>query len=566
MNNEKRIWWKEAVVYQIYPRSFADSNGDGIGDLNGITAHLDYLKNLGVDVIWLSPIYASPNRDNGYDISDYQAIMKEFGTMADFDRMLAGIHARGMKLVMDLVANHTSDQHTWFVESRKGRDNPFRDYYIWQDGAAGGPPNNWGSCFSGSAWEKDKASGQYYLHLFTKQQPDLNWANPHVRRSIYDMMRWWCNKGVDGWRMDVISMIGKENFHDGPRAPGALYGSFEPSCQHTETTHRYLREMRREVLSRYNLLTVGEAGGTTDSAIRYAGEDGSELDMIFSFEHNDGLSDHTELGKWSDHGAPLPEVRAAFNRWQTALQGRAWNTVYLGNHDQPRQVSRYGNDSELFRVRSAKMLATMIHMMRGTPYVYQGEELGMTNIYFTSVDQYEDVEVHNAWKQWVESGRVHGQDMLRWFARIARDNARTPMQWNTEKHAGFTTGTPWLPVNRNYLLINAADQLADPDSVYHYYRKLIALRHTHDIIVYGEFIPLLEDDPDVYAFARVLDGARLTVFLNWTERTVACPMLAQQPGEELISNYPAHKPGALHPYEAVVFLKKETGTSASGAR
>ena len=556
MNNEKRRWWKESVVYQIYPRSFADSNGDGIGDLNGITAHLDYLKNLGIDVIWVSPVYASPNHDNGYDISDYRAIMKEFGTMEDFDRMLQEIHARGMKLVMDLVANHSSNEHAWFVESRKSKDNPYRDYYIWQDGKDGHEPNNWGSCFSGSAWEKDEASGQYYLHLFTREQPDLNWANPAVRQGVFDMMRWWCEKGVDGWRMDVIGMIGKENYNDGPVAPGALYGDFGPSCMHTETTHRYLQEMRREVLDHYDLLTVGEAGGTTESAIRYANEDGSELDMIFSFEHNDGLNDGTELGKWSDHGAPLKDVRKAMNRWQLELQGKAWNTVYLGNHDQPRQVSRYGNYSELFRARSAKMLATLIHMMRGTPYVYQGEELGMTNIYFTDVSQYDDVEVHNAWRQWVETGRVDGQDMLRYFARIARDNARTPMQWNTEKNAGFTTGTPWLPVNRNYLLINAEDQEKDPDSVYHYYRKLIALRHKYDIIVYGRFIPLLEEDENVYAFARELDGQRLTVLLNWTDRTVPCEMAGESSGEELISNYPTHQSGKLQPYEARVILNK----------
>ena len=556
MDNEKRVWWKEAVVYQIYPRSFADSNGDGIGDLNGITAHLDYLKDLGIDVIWVSPVYPSPNHDNGYDISDYRGIMKDFGTMEDFDRMLEGIHSRGMKLVMDLVVNHTSDEHPWFVESRKGKDSPYRDYYIWRDGEGDNPPSNWGSCFSGSAWEKDEASGQYYLHLFTKQQPDLNWANPAVRREVYDMMRWWCDRGVDGWRMDVISMIGKENFQDGPVAPGALYGDFAPSCQHTETTHRYLQEMRREVLDRYDLLTVGEAGGTTDSAVLYAGEDGRELNMIFSFEHNDGLNDGTELGKWSDHGAPLSDVRRAMNRWQTALQGKAWNTVYLGNHDQPRQVSRYGCDSKLFRAVSAKMLATMIHTMRGTPYVYQGEELGMTNIYFTSLDQYQDVEVHNAWRQWVESGRVDGQDMLRYFARIARDNARTPMQWNREKHAGFTTGTPWLPVNKNYLLINAEDQVQDPDSIYHYYRKLIQLRHTYDIIVYGSFEPLLPDDPEVYAYERVLDGRKLTVVLNWTDHTVSCPMAGEDHGTELISNYPAHKKGSLQPYEARVWLSR----------
>ena len=556
MSTEKKAWWKEAVVYQIYPRSFADSNGDGIGDLNGITAHLDYLKNLGVDVIWCSPFFASPNHDNGYDISDYRAIMKEFGTMEDFDRMLTEIHARGMKLVMDLVANHSSDEHKWFVESRKGKDNPYRDYYIWRDGVNGGPPNNWGSCFSGSAWEYDEASGQYYLHLFTKEQPDLNWANPKVRDGIFNMMCWWCDKGVDGFRMDVIGMIGKESFEDGPVQPGALYGDFAPFCMHTPTTHAYLQEMRRRVLDKYDLLTVGETSGNTDNALQYANNEGTELNMVFGFEHNDGLNDGTELGKWSDHGAPLKDVRAAFNRWQTSLQGKAWNTVYLGNHDQPRQVSRYGNDSELFRARSAKMLATMIHMMRGTPYVYQGEELGMTNAYFTDVSQYDDVEVHNAWRQWVESGKVDGQDMLRYFARIARDNARTPMQWNREKHAGFTTGTPWLPVNGNYPWINAEDEEKDPDSVYNYYRKLIALRHTHDIIVYGSFEPLMEDSDQVYAFRRVLEGQELTVILNWTEKKVACDLADRLAGEELISNYPTHQAGILQPYEARVILSE----------
>ena len=552
MYEEKKAWWKEAVVYQIYPRSFADSNGDGIGDLNGITAHLDYLKNLGVDVIWCSPIFASPNHDNGYDISDYYAIMKEFGTMADFDRLLAEVHARGMKLVMDLVANHSSNEHAWFVESRKGKDNPYRDYYIWQDGKNDGPPNNWGSCFSGSAWEYDEVSGQYYLHLFTKEQPDLNWANPKVRDGIFNMMCWWCDKGIDGFRMDVIGMIGKENFNDGPIAPGALYGDFAPSCQHTETTHKYLREMRQRVLNKYDLLTVGETSGAIENVLRYANEDGSELNMVFTFDHNDGLNDRTELGKWSDHGAPLKDVRATMNSWQTALQGKAWGTVYLGNHDQPRQVSRYGNDSELFRAVSAKMLATLIHTLRGTPYVYQGEELGMTNIYFTSIDQYQDVENHNAWKQWVESGRVDAQDMLRYFARISRDNARTPMQWNTEKNAGFTTGTPWLPVNRNYLLINAADQVNDPDSVYNYYKKLIALRHRYPVIVYGRFVPLLEDDPNVWAYRREYEGATLTVALNWTDKKPPCTLMDETPGEILISNYPTHQQGVLQPYEAIV--------------
>ena len=555
--NEERAWWKEAVVYQIYPRSFADSNGDGIGDLNGITAHLDYLKLLGVDVIWISPFYRSPNDDNGYDISDYRDIMEEFGTMADFDRMLEGIHQRGMKLVIDLVSNHTSDEHPWFVESRKSRDNPYRDYYIWKDSRDGKEPNNWGSCFSGSAWEYDKATDQWYLHLFSRKQPDLNWANPKVRDEIFDMMTWWCDKGVDGFRMDVIGMIGKENYNDGPVDPGALYGSFVPSCQHTPTTHRYLREMRQRVLSRYDLLTVGEAGGNVDQAVPYASLDGSELNMIFSFEHNDGLNDGTEMGKWSDHGAPLREVREILNRWQLALYGKCWNSVYLSNHDQPRQVSRYGNDSPLFRVRSAKMLATLIHMMHGTPYIYNGEELGMTNIYFNRLEDYRDVEVFNAWKQWVESGRVHPEDMLRWFARISRDNARTPMQWDRSDNAGFTSGTPWIKVNPNYLEVNAADEVRDPDSVFNYYRKLIALRHTHDVIVYGSFEPLLEEDEQVYAYRRKLDGQVLTVLCNWTEKTAPCALADSLRGEELISNYASHKAGCLLPYEARVILGTE---------
>ena len=555
--NEKRAWWKEAVVYQIYPRSFQDTNGDGVGDLNGITKRLDYLKNLGVDVIWVSPFYPSPNYDNGYDISDYRGIHPEFGTMEDFDRMLQGIHERGMKLVIDLVVNHTSWDHPFFVESRKSKDNPYRDYYIWRDGNNGGPPNNWGSCFSGSAWQYDEATDQYYLHLFTPQQPDLNWANPEVRDRVFDMMTWWCDKGIDGFRMDVIGMIGKENFNDGAVPPGGLYGSFEKSCQHTETTHRYLREMRERVLDKYDLLTVGEAGGTVEQGIRYASLDEKELNMIFSFEHNDGLNDGTELGKWSDHGAPLKEVREIMNRWQLGLIGKAWNSVYLSNHDQPRQVSRYGNDSPLFRVRSAKMLATLIHMMHGTPYIYNGEELGMTNAYFTRLSDYQDVEVHNAWKQWVESGRVHPEDMMRYFARIARDNARTPMQWDESPNAGFTTGTPWLAVNRNYLMINAADEVDDPDSVYNYYKELIRLRHTHDVIVYGSFEPLLNDDENVYAYRRVLDGTVLTVLCNWTDRTVPCGLKEEAPGDILISNYALHKEGVLQPYEAIVKLGKE---------
>ena len=551
-SGEQRKWWKEAVVYQIYPRSFADSNGDGIGDLNGITAHLDYLKELGVDALWLSPVYASPNDDNGYDISDYQAIMPEFGTMADFDRLLHETHARGMKLIMDLVVNHTSDEHRWFVESRSSRDNPYRDYYIWKDPVDGHAPNNWGSCFSGSAWEWDEKTGQYYLHLFSKKQPDLNWANPAVRQEVYAMMRWWCDKGVDGFRMDVIGSIGKTDFLDGPMAPGALFASYDRSCCNTELTHAYLREMHREVLGHYDLLTVGETDATWEQAVRYTSNNGEdELASVFFFEHTN-LHGDAQLGKFNDHPADMPSLRAALNHWQLDVQGKGWNGIFLSNHDQPRHLSRFGNDAPLWRVRSAKMLATLLHMLRGTPYVYQGEELGMINAGFTDISQYRDVESLNAWKQWVESGLVDGENMLRYFALRGRDNARTPMQWKNAPNAGFTTGTPWISCQRNYSEINAEDAQADPDSVYHYYRRLIALRHQYDVIVYGAFAPLAEDNRQVYAYERRLGDQVLTVACNFTDQVVPFAM----EGEELICSYPRHREGSLYPYEARVTLRR----------
>lgn len=554
--SETQAWWKEAVVYQVYPRSFADSNGDGIGDLNGVTAHLPYLQTLGVDVIWLSPVYASPNDDNGYDISDYQAIMPEFGTMEDFDRLLAETHRLGMKLVMDLVSNHTSDEHRWFVESRKSKDNPYRDYYIWRDGQGDNPPNNWGGVFSGSAWQKDEATGQYYLHLFSRKQPDLNWANSKVRDEIFTMMEWWCQKGVDGFRMDVIGSIGKESYEDGTIAPGGLYGDFNPYCVNTPTTHRYLQEMNQRVLSKHDLFTVGETSEVTPAdACKFAAEDRNELRMVFQFEHV-SLCGNGALGKWSDDTPALPALRKVLNRWQTELEGKAWNSLYLNNHDQPRSVSRFGNDSPLFRERSAKMLATLIHMMKGTPYVYQGEELGMTNICFKKLEDYRDVEVFNAWKQWVDSGIVDGEDMLRYFARVSRDNARTPMQWSREQGAGFTTGEPWIRLNPNYIAINAQDQLNDPDSVFHYYQKLIALRHKHPIIVYGRFVPLLENDEHVYAYQRRLDGETLTVACNFSSSKAPCTLFDHAPGQELISNYSTHQQGVLQPYEARVLLHR----------
>ena len=555
MAEEKKAWWKEAVIYQIYPRSFADSNSDGIGDLNGITAHLDYLETLGIDVIWLSPVYKSPNDDNGYDISDYRDIMDDFGTMEDFDRLLAEAHRHHIKIVMDLVVNHTSDEHAWFIESRSSKDNPHRDYYIWKEPKNGKEPNNWGSCFGGSAWELDERTGMYYLHCFSKKQPDLNWENPKVRDEVFDMMNWWCEKGIDGFRMDVISMISKDqSYPDGPVEDG-LYGSFGPYVCNGPRVHEFLQEMNNRVLSHYDLLTVGEAAGVTiDEAKKYANSDGTELGMVFQFEHVDLVK--SPIGKWTDQKPQLTDFRRVMNKWQYELEGKAWNSLFLDNHDQPRVVSRFGNDSEAYRVISAKMLATCLHMMKGTPYIYQGEELGMTNVYFDKLEDYRDIESINAFHQYVDNGLVKAEDMMRYLKEISRDNARTPMQWDDSKNAGFTDGTPWINVNPNYKEINAKAAVADPNSVFHYYQELIKLRHTLPIIVYGKFQGLLEDSETIYAYNRLLDGQVLTVTCNFTDQEQDCTLFDDLAGEELISNYKEHKTGKLQPYEARVILHK----------
>lgn len=555
MTEEKKAWWKEAVIYQIYPRSFADSNGDGIGDLNGITAHLDYLETLGIDVIWLSPVYKSPNDDNGYDISDYRDIMDDFGTMEDFDRLLAEAHRHHIRIVMDLVVNHTSDEHAWFIESRSSRDNPHRDYYIWKEPKDGKEPNNWGAWFGGSAWELDEHTGMYYLHCFSRKQPDLNWENPKVRDEVFDMMNWWCEKGIDGFRMDVISMISKDpSFPDGPVEDG-LYGSLAPYVCNGPHVHEYLQEMNRRVLSHYDLLTVGEAAGVTiEEAQKYANNDGTELGMVFQFEHVDLI--RGPIGKWSDQKPKLRDFRRVMNKWQYELEGKAWNSLFLDNHDQPRVVSRFANDSEQYRVVSAKMIATCLHMLKGTPYVYQGEELGMTNAYFDRLEDYRDIESINAFHQYVDSGLVTAEDMMRYLKEISRDNARTPMQWDDSRNAGFTTGTPWINVNPNYPKINAQAAVADPDSVFHYYQELIRLRHTLPVIVYGKFEGLLEDSETIYAYRRLLDGQVLTVACNFTDQEQACDLCEDPAARELISNYKTHKTGTLQPYEARVILQK----------
>ena len=558
---EKR-WWKESVVYQIYPRSFCDSNGDGIGDLNGITSKLDYLKELGVDVIWLSPVYKSPNDDNGYDISDYQDIMDEFGTMEDFNRMLATAHEKGIKIMMDLVVNHTSDEHKWFIESRKSTDNPYRDYYIWRPAKEDGSlPNNWGSCFSGPAWEYDKTTDMYFLHLFSKKQPDLNWDNPVVRQEVFDMMNWWLEKGVDGFRMDVISLISKEQPELPDKEPGINgYATFNVSANGPHV-HEYLQEMRQKALNNADTITVGECSGVTlEEAKKYARSDEKELNMVFQFEHMDVDSDE-KAGKWTTRKMDLRDLKKILTRWQKGLQDIAWNSLYWENHDQPRSVSRFGNDSDEYREISAKMLATCIHMMQGTPYVYQGEELGMTNCPFNTLENFRDLESINAFHELTEQGKMTEEEMMAAIGYKGRDNARTPMQWDDSANAGFSgaDATPWIMVNPNYTKINAKDQVSREDSVFKYYQKLIKLRHESDLIVYGTYDLILDDDKDIYAYIRTLGDEKLIVYCNFSENTREVELPEEfTDGKILISNYNDAKVSekiTLRPYEAIVIQK-----------
>lgn len=556
--NEK--WWKNAVVYQIYPRSFKDSNGDGIGDLEGIYEKLDYLAELGIDVIWMSPVYKSPNDDNGYDISDYQDIMDDFGTMDDFDRVLAKAHSLNIKIMMDIVVNHTSDEHKWFIESKKSKDNPYHDYYMWADpDKNGNPPNRWESCFSGSAWEYVESVGQFYLHSFSRKQPDLNWDNPKVREEVFKMMTWWCDKGIDGFRMDVISMISKyPGLPDGPENGNGYTGN--TSCD-GPNIHKYLREMNEKVLSKYRLITVGECPGVNaEQAKKYANIDGSELDMIFQFEHVSGSAlKPCHHGKWDGEAMTMPELRANFTKWQKDLEGCAWNSLFLSNHDQPRCVSRFGNDSEQYRELSAKMLATMTHFQKGTPYVYQGEELGMTNAYMENIADYRDIESLNAYKELTTKENIPAKTVMGYIKAVGRDNARTPMQWDASDNGGFTSGTPWLQVNKNYKTINAAAQVNDPDSVFAYYKKLIALRHTNEVMVNGVYDVLIPDHPQIYAYTRTLGDKQLLVLCNDSDTNVAIPAELQEKIHAakniLIQNYKDKDESTLRPYEAVVYAR-----------
>lgn len=558
-----KAWWKESVVYQIYPRSFNDSNGDGVGDIKGITQKLDHLSDLGIDVIWLSPVYKSPNDDNGYDISDYRAIMDEFGTMADFDEMLEEAHKRNIKIMMDLVVNHTSDEHAWFMESRSSKDSKYRDYYIWRPGKDGQPPNNWGSFFGGSAWEYDAETGEYYLHLFSKKQPDLNWEHPDLRSDVYDMMNFWLDKGVNGFRMDVVNFISKDQRLLDGQVNETGYGDGGPHFINGPRIHEFLHEMNQKVLAGHDTITVGEMPNVgIEEAKRYTGFEREELNMVFHFEHVDVGNGH--LGKWTPQPWKLTDLKRIFTKWQEGLEENGWNSLYWSNHDQPRAISRFGNDSEEYRVISGKMLATCLHMLKGTPYIFQGEEIGMTNIKFEDINDYRDIESLNAYRDYTTGKILTPEEVMKAIHERGRDNARTPVQWTKDKHAGFTTGEPWIAVNPNYKEINAETVIQDKDSIYHYYKQLIQLRKKNPVIVYGEYSVLLEDNEQIYAFTRVLGEETLLVICNFSseEPVFELPegiLFAEK--EVVISNYevdPAEDVSSFHlkPYEARVYKLK----------
>ncbi|QWU13560.1 glucan 1,6-alpha-glucosidase [Paenibacillus sophorae] len=540
MGNNK--WWKETVVYQIYPRSFQDTNGDGIGDLKGIISRLDYLAELGIGAIWLSPVCKSPQDDNGYDISDYQDIDPMFGSLKDMETLINESKKRNIRIVMDLVLNHSSDEHPWFLEAKKSKANPYHDYYVWRDGVEGTPPNDLRGCFGGSAWEWVPELGQYYLHQFAVKQPDLNWDNPKVRQEIYDMINWWMDKGVGGFRLDVIDLIAKE--------PDRKITANGPNL------HKYIQELSRETFQKGDLLTVGETwGATPEIAKLFSNPDGSEFSMVFQFEHI-MLDEQEGKGKWDLAPLDFLKLKQVLSKWQTELKGEAWNSLFWNNHDLPRIVSRWGNDGE-YRVESAKMLATLLHGMQGTPYIYQGEELGMTNVRYP-IEDFRDIELLNLYKERIEGGYDH-EDIMESIYTKGRDNARTPMQWDASEHAGFTADQPWIRVNPNYTEINAAAELDNPDSIFHYYKKLIRLRKEHNVIVYGDYKLLFPEDKDLFGYTRSLGDTTLLVLCNFYGNTVSFELPEELAGEKelLISNYSDEASvGTLRPYEARMYLLK----------
>lgn len=544
----KKTWWKEAVAYQVYPRSFQDSNGDGIGDLQGLISRLDYIQDLGVDIIWICPMYKSPNDDNGYDISDYQDIMDEFGTMEDFDQLLAEVHKRGMKLIIDLVINHSSDEHQWFIESRESKESDKRDWYIWRDGKDGKEPNNWGSIFGGSAWEYDETTDQYFLHLFSRKQPDLNWENEDVRNALYDMVNWWLDKGIDGFRVDAISHIKKDlTFSDMPAEEGKDYIQAWSKYMNVDGIMPFLGELKDKTFANYDIMTVGEANGvSSDQILEWVNEQDGKFDMIFQFEH---------LGLWDDNGLNIPELKNVLSRWQDALSTDGWNALFLENHDKARIVSTWGNDDKYWS-QSAKSLATMYFFMQGTPFIYQGQEIGMTNVQFETIDDYNDVSAKNMYRERIANGDTH-EAIMQDLWQTSRDNSRTPMQWSEEANAGFSTGAPWIGLNPNYTEINVDLQLADEASILHYYKAMIRLRKEHEALVYGRYELLMADDEQVYAYSRTLDDAQFVIVANLTDEPASIEALFDlvEDAEIVLSN--SDSEGLeLAAYEARVYKTK----------
>ena len=538
----EKKWWQSSVVYQIYPRSFADSNGDGMGDIPGITGKIEYLKKLGVNVLWICPIYQSPQDDNGYDISDYRTVYPEFGTMEDMKILIQKCQDNDIKIIMDLVVNHTSDEHPWFIEAKKSLDNPYRDYYIWRKGEDGQPPNDLMSNFGGSAWEYSPETDEYYLHFYSKKQPDLNWDNPKLRQEIYDMMNWWLDQGIAGFRMDVIDLIGK--------IPDQKIKENGPML------HKYLQEMNEATFGHRDSMTVGECWGATPEIGRlYTDPARKELSMIFQFEQIQ-LDKKPGGQRWDLKPLYLPDLKCVFSKWQTELEGHGWNSLFWNNHDLPRIVSRWGNDGD-YRVLSAKMLATLLHGMKGTPYIYQGEEIGMTNVPFQTIDEFPDIETQNIYQERLKAGFTEEETMYAIRAK-ARDNARTPMQWNAEKNAGFTEGIPWYRVNPNYKEINVEQALADPESVFYHYQKLIQLRKEHEVMVYGTYQLLFPEDEDLYIYTRTLEEEKWLIVCNFHEKTRK--LHCKRAGQVMLSNYAdtpaAEKITELRPYEAVIYQMK----------
>jgi alpha-glucosidase len=550
----KHTWWKEAVAYQVYPRSFMDSNGDGIGDLQGMITKLDYLKDLGIDVIWICPMYKSPNDDNGYDISDYQDIMDEFGTMEDFDQLLKETHKRGMKLIIDLVINHTSDEHAWFLESRESKDSPKRDWYIWRDGKDSKEPNNWESIFGGSAWEYDEATDQYFLHIFSRKQPDLNWENKEVRTALYDMINWWLDKGIDGFRVDAISHIKKEDgLQDMPNPEGLQYVSSFDKHMNVDGIQQYLEELKQETFSKYDIMTVGEANGVSiEEADLWVGEENGKFNMVFQFEHLD-------LWDSEKKALDLAKLKNVFSRWQKGLEGKGWNALFIENHDKARIVSTWGNDKEYWR-ESATALASMYFLMQGTPFIYQGQEIGMTNVQFPSIDDYDDVAIKNLYKIRRENAVSH-EEIMEFIWATSRDNSRTPMQWTSAPNAGFTTGSPWLGMNPNYSTVNVEQQLADPDSILHFYKKMIVMKKENDVFTYGTYDLIQENNSQIYAYTRTLDEQQAIVISNLSEEPAdfAHDGFPLNSNKLLLSNHEVEQHGpatafTLKPYETRVYM------------